>query len=286
MQLKVKEDKVLVTLLKKVSDFSILQTESWYRIPVNKTPRDWPPEYLAFYQPKAFRPDAFRIRYFGKIDHVEQVKYRDLFPNQIESAKSDTLYHRITIPHLEKLPRPISMRMPRKIVFIPTTWQKFFVAEELNDLYHDSPLEDLLWAELKRRNIPAERQWPIAMNMFDYHLDFAVFCNDSNLDIETDGDYWHSQPERIALDNRRNNDITAKGWHVLRFNTRQIQEQCVEYCLPRVQETINTLGGLKSDGLVPRKFDKNGENTKQLSMFESPAAYDANITDTEDGDDW
>jgi very-short-patch-repair endonuclease len=84
-----------------------------------------------------------------------------------------------------------------------------------------------------------------------------------SIDVETDGDSWHSRSERIAHDNQRNNDVTAQGWHVLRFNTKQIQEQCAEYCLPRIQETINQLGGLKSDGLVPRKFGKKGENTQQ-----------------------
>jgi hypothetical protein len=176
------ETKILVALLKEVSDLAILQNENWYRLPVNKTPRDWPPQYVAFYQPGAFKDDAFRIRYYGKVIGYEQVKYRDLFPNQMDSAKSERLYYRITIEHPIKLTRLIPLRLPRKIVFIPTTWHKFFHAEDLNDLYDGSPLEDLLWNELKRRNIPAERQWPVEMGTFDYHLDFAVFCNDSKID--------------------------------------------------------------------------------------------------------
>lgn len=268
------ENKVLVALLKEVSDFAILQTENWYRIPVNQTLRDWPPDYLAFYQPAAFGDNAFCIQHYGKIASCKQVKRRELFPNEPENPKSEKLYHRISLVHLEKLPDPIPIRIPRSIVFIPTTWHKFFYAKELNDLYDESPLEDLLWDELKRRNIPAERQWPVQMGLFDYHLDFALFCNDSKIDVETDGDSWHSQPERIAHDNCRNNDITAQGWHVLRFNTEQIREHCAEYCLPRIQETINRMGGLKSDGLVPRKFGKKGKNTQQLSMFEEQAPYD------------
>jgi hypothetical protein len=53
---------------------------------------------------------------------------------------------------------PIPCRLPRPVVFIPTTWQKFSQAEELNDLYDDSPLEDILWTDLKKEKIPAERQ--------------------------------------------------------------------------------------------------------------------------------
>ncbi len=280
------EDEVLVALLRQKRDFFILENENWYRIPVDKTPRGWPPQFLAFYQPKAFTNDAFRIRYFGKIASIEQVKRHELFPNELISVKSNKLYHRISLEHLEKLPRPIPTRLPRSIVFIPTTWHKFIHAEELNDLFNESPLEDLLWDELKRRNIPAERQWPVKMSMFDYHLDFAFFCKQGKMNVETDGDTWHSRPERIAHDNRRNNDITAQGWLVLRFNTSQIQEQCVTYCLPRIQETINTLGGLSSDGLVSRKFDKNGENTQQLSMFEEQSPYATDDLDSSEDEDW
>ena len=92
--------------------------------------------------------------------------------------------------------------------------------------------------------------------------------------METDGDTWHLLPERVALDNHRNNDIEAQGWHVLRFNGNQVHEQRGEYCLPRIQDTINTLGGLVDDGLVPRKFfDKGGDSGQQLSLFEQSGEY-------------
>lgn len=276
---------VLVALLHEKRDFAILESENWYRIPVEKTPRGWPPNYLTFYQPRAFGQDAFRIRYFGKIARIDQVKRRELFPNELQSSNSEKLYHRLMLERLEKLPRPIPTRLPRKIVFIPTTWQKFIHTEELNDLYNESELEDLLWNELKHRSIQAERQWPVEMGKFEYRLDFAFFCKQGKLDVETDGDLWHSQPERIARDNRRNNDVTAQGWHVLRFNNYQIQEQCAEYCLPRIQETINTLGGLNTDGMVPRIFGKNGDSSQQLSLFEEQASYEVTTQDSE-MDEW
>jgi very-short-patch-repair endonuclease len=272
------EQEVLVALLRDKKDFAILQTEGWYRIPVEHTPRRWPPDFIGFYQPKTFSADAFRIRYYGKILRIDQVKRRELFPNEFESPKANKRYHRVQIERLEKCPRPITCRFARPVVFIPTTWHKFINADELNNLFDESPLEDMLWDELKRRKIPAERQWPVSKDDFNYHLDFAFFCNKGKLDVETDGDTWHLEKERVARDNRRNNAVEAQGWHVLRFNTKQIQEQRNEYCLPRIQDTITTLGGLTDDGLVPRKFiEENGMSGQQLTLFEEKAAYSTDM---------
>jgi very-short-patch-repair endonuclease len=274
------DQEVLVALLRDKKDFAILQTEGWYRIPVEHTPRRWPPDFIGFYQPKSFGADAFRIRYFGKVTRIDRVQRRELFPKEFESTKADRLYHRIQFERQEKLPRPITSRLARSVVFIPTTWSKFIHADELNDLFDESPLEDLLWEDLKQRKILPERQWPVFKDDLNYRLDFAFFCNKGKLDVETDGDTWHLEKEHVALDNRRNNDIEAQGWHVLRFNTKQIQEQRAEYCLPRIQDTITTLGGLTNDGLVPRKFfEKNGESGQQLTLFEEKATYTPDLED-------
>jgi very-short-patch-repair endonuclease len=271
---------VLIALLRDKKDFAILQDQGWYRIPIGHTPRRWPPDYIAFYQPKAFGEDAFRIRYYGKVKRIDRALRRDLFPNEFESARANLEYHRIQFEKLERHPRSIHSRLPRPVVFIPTTWTKFIRADELNDLFDESPLEDLLWDELKSRNILAERQWPVFKNDLNYRLDFAFFCNKGNLDVETDGDTWHLKKERVANDNRRNNDVETQGWHVLRFNTKQIQEQRAEYCLPRIQEAITRYGGLIGDGLVPRKFiEKEGESIQQLTLFEEQAGNSSNSED-------
>ncbi len=140
------------------------------------------------------------------------------------------------------------------MLFIPTTWQKFERASQLNDLFDESPLEDTLWHSLKSLEILAERQWQLHAETRELFLDFAVFCNRGYLDIETDGDTWHLQKERVRRDNARNNALARMGWQVLRFNGQQIREEIAEYCIPEIQKTINTLGGLSEDGLVPRVF--------------------------------
>ena len=82
-----------------------------------------------------------------------------------------------------------------------------------------------------------------------YFLDFALFCREGRIDVETDGDTWHADPERIPEDNRRDNDLASAGWYVLRFNGRQVRESMNEYCLPKVTGMINRLDGLGEEDL-------------------------------------
>ena len=56
------EKELLVAILTNKSDLAILQEQGWYRIPVDRAPRRWPPRWLAFYQPKVFGDDAYLIR--------------------------------------------------------------------------------------------------------------------------------------------------------------------------------------------------------------------------------
>lgn len=266
------DSEVLIALLKEKSHFNNLQWEGWYHLPVDKTPKRWPPEYIAFYQPKAFGTDAFRIRHFGRINKIIPTHYKDLFPNKFDSAKSDKQYHQIFIEKLESLPRPIPSRMPRSVIFISTKWNKFIRAQQLNDLFDESPLEDEIWEAFKESNIYAERQWREPIGKQFYQLDFAIFCNKGKIDVEADGDTWHAQKDRIGRDNKRNNDLEKRGWHVLRFNGKEIREDKAHYLL-QVRETVNRLDGLKDDGIVARKFSTDGSGAQQLSLFEDRSIY-------------
>jgi len=275
---------MLVALLPDPGDFAILRTKLWYRIPVGSTPRGWPPDWLAFYQPKNFKDEAYRIQYYGQVEKIEEVSRRALFPNEIESARAEKRYHRVHLKSLERRPAPILSLRPRRLLFIPTTREKFERAEQINDLFNESPLEDVMWGALKQLAISAECQWRLEVVEKHYFLDFAVFCQHGFLNIEADGDTYHLKKDNVARDNVRNNALARMGWRVLRYNGDQIRDQMAEYCLREVQETINTLGGLSDDGLVPRKFyTRGGESAQQLSLFEAKASYD---TQLESGMEW
>ena len=197
---------VLVAILNNLLDFAVARDEHWYRIPVSSVRRflkdRWPPDWLAFYQTKVFGDEAYAVNYYAQVLEVRKAHRWQLFPDEPLDEKSQRLYYQIILGPLQRLPQPIVSRRWRRIVFIPTTWQKFVDAVEINDLYDESPLEDRLWVELKRLKISAERQFFIMVKDRFYSLDFAFLCALGKLDVETDGDTWHSDPDCIPEDNR------------------------------------------------------------------------------------
>jgi very-short-patch-repair endonuclease len=263
---------VLVAIINNRQDFVIAERKNWYRVPVKSAAKRlkgrWPPQWIAFYLTKKFGSEAHSVRYYAKIIEIRQVCRWQLFPREQRNEDSDKQYFQLFFNPLQKLPQPILSRRWRRIVFIPTTWQKFINAVELNDVYDDSPLENRLWAQLKRHNIPAERQFYMKVKRQHYALDFAIFCDKANIDVETDGDSYHANPEKSKQDNKRNNALEAVGWKVLRFNTLQIQEEMESYCIHKIVETINNQGGVEESKLVPRKIDLNVDGGYQLGLFD------------------
>ena len=61
---------VLVAIMNNTADFAILQEKLWYRIPVASTPKRWPPQWMAFYDRRAFRKTAHSIHHYGRVDSV------------------------------------------------------------------------------------------------------------------------------------------------------------------------------------------------------------------------
>ncbi len=262
---------VLVAILNHKLDFTILREKLWYRIPVESAEKwlreRWPPRWLAFYQTQAFGVEKHAVNYFGEVLEIREVPRWQLFPDEPRDEKSERRYFQVFLKSIQALSKPIYSRRFRRIVFIPTTWEKFIRAAEINDLFDGSMLEDKLWAEFKRHRIPAERQEFVTAKGSNYALDFAVYCVKGNIDVETDGDHWHANPVRAKQDNLRDNDLETAGWKVLRFTSQQVQEEAANYCVARVAENINNLGGLDEGRVIPRKVSL--DNVYQPSLFDS-----------------
>ncbi|MBX7133285.1 MAG: endonuclease domain-containing protein [Fimbriimonadaceae bacterium] len=198
---------------------------------------------------------------------IVEASREDLFPNEGRSPKSGRRYYQLHLGPVEKLPEPIVSIRLRLIVFIPTTYFKLETAIEINDLFDESPLEDAIWGELKKLKLRAERQYHIQIDSKWYALDFAIFCREGKIDVETDGDTWHADVDRIPEDNERNNALAAKGWKVLRFNGMQVREQMREYCVPQIVKTVNQLGGLAEAANRTYSLTASGIE-QQLHLFD------------------
>ncbi len=267
-----KSDKLLVGIVNNFSDFKIIQTEHWYRIPVDKAEkhlkRRWPPKWIAFYYTGAIKDYPQTIIHYARISGITKTSRKELFPSEKENYKSNRSYYKISFDKIETLPKPILSRRWRRIVFIQTTYKKFMNAIEVNDLFDSSTLEDRLWAEIKRNLISAERQEVVKIDYNHYFLDFAIYCKKGKIDIETDGDKYHHNPKAAEKDNRRNNDLTSAGWSIIRFNSQQIKEKIESYCIPTIKVCINKFGGINFDRESMKKFLKQNPDKNYPAFFE------------------
>lgn len=268
---------VLVAVVNTLEDKRLAREAGWYRIPIASARKwltdCWPPRWLAFYKTKVFGSEAHAVNYYAIVRTIRTVSRSGLFPYTSRShPKANRRYYQLLLDDLQPLPVPILSRRLRRVVFIPTTFEKilekFRTAVEINDLWDESPLENRLWAILKHVRICAERQYPVEIEDYAYFLDF-VFCNEGKIDVETDGDTWHTGPESARVDRKRENNLVSRGWKVLLFNTNEIREQPVEYCVSKLMHTINRLGGLDETTGVPVRYNPDDPlGPQQLTLFD------------------
>ena len=269
MKRQIKKD-VLIALMNNRGDFRIAQEDRWYRIPVKSAPenvRDRSVRYLAFYHTKIFDDQAFSVRWYGEVHRVTVVRRRELFPDLLGDPKAEHEYFKIEFHDLRPLPDPIISRRLRRVLFISTTFVRFQQAKEINDVFHESPIEETFWDALKAEQIEAERQYMVGTGSRFFYLDFALFCRERNLDIECNGDEFHSKIEDVKRDKKRNNLLESLGWAVLRFTTDDIRGHLGEV-ITQTKTTVNRYGGLQ-EANDPGTFRRlaTGPN-QQPSLFD------------------
>lgn len=240
----VSDKRVLVVILNNTRDFERARDEHWYRIPVKTAPKRWESEYLAFYQTKIFGDKKWAVHYFAPVRDYQILRRIELLPEDKDHPRAQQRYFKVQLEPLQLLGFPIVSKRWRRIVFIPTTWTKFNTALEVNDLFDDSPLEDKLWLELKKEKIEAERQFYVGNQRTHFYLDFAIFCRNGLINIECDGDRWHSHQEIIPRDNARNNFLTSKGWQVLRFSSQDLNNNMPQ-TIATIRDAIHHCQGIK-----------------------------------------
>lgn len=261
----------LVALMNNKADFLIAQRDGWYRIPTDKAPknlREGIVEYIAFYQTKVFGDDKYLIRYYAKVVQVKIASRRELFPHELSnSSKAHKRYYKISFEKLNELIKPIPSFRARRILFIPTTYTKFMNATEINHLFNESPLEEMLWEQFLQSGIKAERQFLLQTDQRHWILDFAIFCKNGQINIECDGNEFHTKYDDVIYDKFRNNEIeSVTGWSVLRFPTVRLVEE-MQHCIQTVKKRIYLYGGQKlADGTIQQDIYQS-PNSNQLTLF-------------------
>jgi len=226
--------------------WDIIQNQGWYHIPVESSPRNLLEiKYLSFYFPSVFGEKLqYQVIYYAPVFKIDIAKRIQLFPDEPLNPRRDKDYYQIHIGKISELPRPILSKRFRRIVHIPTTLERLFSAYEINELYKTSPIEDKMYKGLKRKNISPERQVFVCLGGQTYCLDFCIYCNKANIDVECDGERYHILPNAFTKDRIRNNQLESFGWHVLRFSGKEIHRN-LENSLAIILRTISNLKGLK-----------------------------------------
>ncbi|MGY0572422.1 AAA domain-containing protein [Bradyrhizobium sp. RDM12] len=100
----------------------------------------------------------------------------------------------------------------------------------------DSSWERRLYTAMKLRGLDPHPQYPLGTRF----LDFALCKGGTKLDIEVDGVRWHTDVagNRKTSDRLRDNEVTARGFTVLRFWVHQLADD-MEGCLDRIEREFN-----------------------------------------------
>jgi hypothetical protein len=168
-------DRVLVAIMNSQRDWSLVQDEGWYRIPVKHAPEGSPHfDWLAFYFTKTFGENRWAIHYYAPIEGHELVTRRDLISSEPDHPHAGHWYYKLQLGPLEhKIPPIVSARW-RRVTFLVTSGDRFMEALEINDLFEQESPAGQLYVKLKEMGIPVEREWFIDEQGVAYVVDLAL----------------------------------------------------------------------------------------------------------------
>ena len=229
---------VLIGVLKDRRDLEILRKKSWYRIPLSRAPKK-KADYLAFYEPgRAGRRGI--IRYYAGVKSSETAKRIELIPEEPRHPMAGEDYLKIGLSQVKKLKKPVKNANGMRISFAFTSFRKLLSAGTVAELLGVNPLEDLTASGLKKRKTIFSREYIVSLkNGRRYRLDFAFFRKNGKLDVECDGEKWHSAKKQRFLDKRRDRILKRRGWKILRFGEKEITGD-MDKCLDKITRKLKT----------------------------------------------
>jgi hypothetical protein len=142
---------ILVAIIPTPEDLQLARLLGWYRIPLKSAPRILNVDYLAFYQPAAFKERKWRVEYMAPVLGHELTTRIELLKDQDNHPRADEDYYKIQIGPFQRLPRPISAGDWKRFTFLYTTGEYIQGAKELTDLTVHLSERRALWKSLRER---------------------------------------------------------------------------------------------------------------------------------------
>lgn len=96
----------------------------------------------------------------------------------------------------------------------------------------ETQIEALMYRELERRNVPFVRQ-----QVIDGLWIADALVPGAKIVVECDGEYWHSQPEMIKRDQKKDAYLKSRGYRVFRFPEAAIHAD-VKACVDRIVDAL------------------------------------------------
>ena len=236
---------VLIGVLKKPADLDIAGKKGWYRIPLERAPKRRF-THIAFYQPATFGKDGKRIRFYARVTGCSVSVRKKLLPAEPSHPRANKLYCRYSLSGLRELDSPILNTCSSRIFFGYTTPKRLFAARDILGLFEVPPLERILYRRLKREGFNFSPEHIIMKRLRTggqrYRLDFSIFCKKGMLDIECDGQSWHSHPAQKRKDKMRDLWLMGRGWSVMRLGEKDIIEE-MPRTMGKIKRAVKMLGG-------------------------------------------
>jgi len=236
------QDQVLVGIVPRVSDFEIANRERWYRIPWSVIESWVTPGYIAFYFGQAFGGDAGTIRYYAQVHHAEVLKRIDLFPNQPRHPRAHMDYVRVHLDAPEERSEPITSRRQRRVVLLPTTWERFMTAEDLNDLYRGDEEEEVFYGRMVEQDLKPERAYYVRGANAYYLTDYAFHCRSRNLHVDVEQSTVGQRGNSLRLARPDEAIEPPGGWSAMRLSRFDMTRR-TEESVRRVRELVDASGG-------------------------------------------
>ena len=128
------DDRVLVAYVPRPSDFALMQTEGWYRLPYKQMPKGVHAEFIAFYFGRTFGDQKWAIHFYAENRGHELVRRLDLLPDEPDHPRAQEVYIKLQLGPLHQLAEPIVSLRWRRLLFLHTTGDRFLTAREVRDL--------------------------------------------------------------------------------------------------------------------------------------------------------